>query len=601
MNRINEIILVMVFSSLLAACGGDDSNNGGSTNTAPDTATTPNLSFQPVKVFHFSWSDASNTTHYKLLENPNGASGFTQVGEDIPQGTGQYEHVVPLYQRLNAQYILQSCNDFGCTDAAPVMVSGTLEGSIGYFKASNTDASDGFGASVALSADGNTLAISAHNEDSAATSVNGNEANNSTSNTGAVYLFTRSGSTWNQQAYLKASNTDGGDQFGYSLDLSTDGNTLAVGARNEDSAATGINGNEANNSSNAGAVYLFTRSGSTWNQQAYLKASNTDADDWFGDSIALSANGDTLAVGAVLEGSTATGINGNETDNSATYAGAVYLFTRNGTAWSQQAYIKASNTADDGFGDSVTLSADGDTLAVSANYEASAATGINGDETDNSAPRSGAVYLFTRSGTVWSQQAYLKASNTGTSDWFGRSTTLSADGNTLAVGATGEASAATGINGDEANNSVDNAGAVYLFTRSGSTWSQQAYLKASNTGAYDGFGHSVALSTEGNTLAVGAYSENSATTGINGNEADNSTNNAGAVYLFTRSGSTWSQQAYLKASNTDADDLFGRSIALSADSDTLVVGAFGEGSADMGIGANQNDNSATSAGAVYVY
>ena len=601
MNRINEVILIMVFSSLLTACGGNDSNNIGSTNTAPDTAATPNLSFQPVKAFHFSWTDASNTTHYKLLENPDGTSGFTQVGGDIPQGTGQYEHVVPLYQRLNAQYILQSCNGFGCTDAAPVMVSGTLEGSIGYFKASNTDGGDNFGYSVALSANGNTLVVGAYRENSAATGINGDEADNSVSNAGAVYLFIRSGTTWSQQAYIKASNSGTNDWFGYSVTLSTDGNTLAVGAVLENSAATGINGSEADYSRFAGAVYLFTRSGVTWSQQAYLKASNTDADDWFGYSVALSADGDTLAVGAALEDSTATGINGDETDNRATYAGAVYLFTRSGTVWSQQAYIKASNITDSWFGHSVALSTDGNTLVVSAPGERGSTTGINGDETDNSAAYAGAIYLFTRSGATWNQQAYIKASNTNADDWFGQSTALSADGNTLAVGATGDASAATGINGSEADNSAENAGAVYLFTRSGATWSQQAYLKTSNTNAHDWFGRSVALSADGNTLAVGAYRENSVTSGINGDEADNNASRAGAVYLFTRSGATWSQQAYLKASNTNAHDWFGRSVALSAESNTLVVGAYHESSADTGIGANQNDNSAFGAGAVYVY
>src|SRR5581483_1146048 len=101
----------------------------------------------------------------------------------------------------------------------------------------------------------------------------------------------------------------------------------------------------------------------------------------------------------------------------------------------------------------------------------------------------GAVYVFTRSGGTWSQQAYLKASNTGVSDYFGYSVSLSGD--TLAVGAPGESSNATGVNGDQLNDSAENSGAVYVFTRSSGTWSQQAYLKASNTEAFDEFGGSV--------------------------------------------------------------------------------------------------------------
>ena len=110
-----------------------------------------------------------------------------------------------------------------------------------------------------------------------------------------------------------------------------------------------------------------------------------------------------------------------------------------------------------------------------------------------------------------------------------------------------------------------------------------------------------ALSADGSTLAVGADSEGSRSTGINGNQTDNSAPYAGAVYVFTRTGSTWLQQAYIKASNTNADDGFGWSLALSADGSTLAVGALGEGSSATGINGNQLDDSATSAGAVYVY
>ena len=278
----------------------------------------------------------------------------------------------------------------------------------------------------------------------------------------------------------------------------------------EDSNATGINGDQTNNSaSSSGAVYIFTRTATGWSQQAYIKASNTGLYDQFGTSVSLSADGNTLAVSAEEEDSNATGINGEQTNNSALTSGSVYIFTRTASVWSQQAYIKASNTDTyDEFGYSVSLSADGNTLAVSAPKEDSYATGINGEQTNNSANISGAVYVFTRTATGWSQQAYIKASNTGADDWFGYSVSLSADGNTLAVSADREDSAATGINGGdsaESNNDMDRAGAVYLFTRTATGWSQQAYIKASNTGAYDYFGNSVSLSADGNTLAVAAY------------------------------------------------------------------------------------------------
>jgi AICAR transformylase/IMP cyclohydrolase PurH len=271
----------------------------------------------------------------------------------------------------------------------------------------------------------------------------------------------------------------------------------------------------------------------------------------------------------------------------------VYVFTRSGGAWSQQAYLKASNTDEsDHFGGSVALS--GDTLAVGARSEDSNATGVNGDETSNDAYRSGAVYVFTRSGGVWSQQAYLKASNTDSTDNFGLSVALSGD--TLAVGARSEGSNATGVNGDETSNTARRAGAVYVFTRSGVVWSQQAYLKASNTDGGDTFGQSVALS--GDTLAVGVYQEDSNATGVNGDQSSNAAEDSGAVYVFTRSGVAWTQQAYVKASNTDEDDEFGHSVALSGD--TLAVGAVEESSNATGVNGDQSSNAAGTSGAVYV-
>ena len=395
-----------------------------------------------------------------------------------------------------------------------------------------------------------------------------------------------------QQAYLKASNTEADDGFGWSVAIS--GDTVVVGARFEASNATGVDGNQADNSNfSAGAAYVFVRSGATWAQQAYLKASNSGAPDLFGHAVAIS--GDTIVVGAPQESGSATGVNGNQADDSAPGAGAAYVFVRNGVgAWTQQAYLKASNTgAGDRFGWSVAIS--GNTVVVGAQFEASNATGVGGDQADDSAVLAGAAYVFVRSGTTWTQQAYLKASNTGVSDRFGWSVSISGD--TVVVGAIGEGSSATGVNGDQADNNAASAGAAYVFTRSGTTWSQQAYLKASNTGIGDQFGYSVAIS--GDKVVVSAVGEDSNATGVNGNQADNSAVDAGAAYVFVRSGTTWTQQAYLKASNTEAGDQFGYAVAISGGA--IVVGALGEGSSATGVDGNPLDNSASTAGAAYLF
>ncbi len=400
-----------------------------------------------------------------------------------------------------------------------------------YVKASNTDAGDAFGASVALSADGNTLAVGALGEASSAAAVNGNQGDNSAVGAGAVYVFTRIGIAWSQQAYVKASNAGAGDQFGVAIALSTEGNTLAVGAEDEAGSATGINGQANDGAEEAGAAYVFTRNGTIWSQQAYLKASNTGKGDNFGASLAMSQDGNLLAVGATREDSNAKGINGDQVNNDANGSGAVYVFVRNDAAWSQQTYVKASNTVTDAkFGSSVALSALGNTMAVGARNEDSNATGINGDQANRALESSGAVYAFTRSGVTWTQQAYLKASASDAGDYFGFSVALSADGNALAVGAIGEASGAVGINGNQGDNSVFLAGAVYGFSRSAGNWSQQAYLKASNAAA--AFGASVALSADGKALAVGAYGENSNATGIQGDQSNKNAEGAGAVYLY---------------------------------------------------------------------
>ena len=333
-------------------------------------------------------------------------------------------------------------------------------------------------------------------------------------------------------------------------------------------------------------------------QQAYIKASNSSESARFGWSTALEA--DTLIVGAMLERSAATGINGDQSDTSIYDAGAVYVFIRNGESWQQQAYVKASNTDEnDNFGYSVDIS--GDTLVVGAPNERSSSAGVNGDQNNNDLLYAGAAYVFVREGNQWRQQAYLKASNPGNPDYFGRS--VAVHGDTIVVGAPGEASNARGVDGDQLDDSSRKAGAAYVFQRTGETWNQRAYLKASNTDsmnydyALDEFGFTVDVHE--NTIVVGAPGEDSAATGVNGDQENESAEGSGAAYVFVKSGDHWHQQAYVKASNTDFEDSFGYSVAI--DADQLLVGAYFEKSGDTGVNADQSDNSSTAAGAAYVF
>jgi len=556
------------------------------------------------KELQFSWNAVAGSDHYRLLENPDGASGFSVIANNIT--ATYYNHPIAVHQTdwLRGQYRIESCdvNELFCVASIhSLSVIDSVAATV-YMKASNTEGNDRFGFSVSLSGDGQTLAVGAKFEDSIAVGVNGDQADNSAIGSGAVYLYGRDvDNHWVQQTYLKASNTGSQDQFGYSVSLSDDGQLLAVGAVGESSSSVGVNGNESNdNSFYSGAVYLFVRdSTGTWVQEAYIKASNTGARDEFGYAISLSGDGQTLAVGARLEdGATARLSN----------SGAAYLFVRDSTGtWVQQAYIKASNTGapnlsgeNDEFGYAISLSRDGQTLAVGATGEDSAATGVGGDQLDNTALNSGAVYLFTYDVNVndWSQQTYLKASNTGGGDVFGRSVSLSGDGQTLAVGAINEDSSATGING------AVNSGAVYLFTYDDVSgfWKQSTYLKASNTGSGDWFGYSVSLSDDGQMLAVSGAYEDSNSIGLNGNASDNSAVNAGAVYLFIDDvNNGWMHRSYIKSSNANGVDIFGESVSLSGDGQTLAVGAYGEDSNATGVNGDQADNTALNAGAVYLY
>jgi hypothetical protein len=431
-----------------------------------------------------------------------------------------------------------------------------------------------------------------------------------------------------QLAYLKASNSEASDHFacggslpghiGNALAVSGDGNTVAVGAPHESSAARGINGNQDDNSLyQSGAVYVYVRRGDAWTQQAYLKASNPGGSDMFGLSLAFSRDGNTLAVAAPWEASAATGVNGNQNDDSIPQAGAVYIFTRAGNTWSQHSYVKASNTGRKGVGDdiegdqfgfSISLSGDGNTLAVGAVGEDSNSTGINGVPTDDSASGSGAIYAFDRRGGAWQQTGYFKGSRSQRNDALGFAVAISGDGNTIAAGTGDESCLNGGINPSgcdidtfPAHLAAGSAGAAYVWVRSGDTWVEQAFIKASNPALEDWFGVRLALNGDGSRLLVGAALEDSGAKGVHGRQDDESAEDSGAAYLYSRTATSWSQLAYIKASNTDPYDEFGISVAISRDGRTAVAGARMESSAARTINGNQNDNEAGQSGAAYVF
>jgi uncharacterized membrane protein len=463
------------------------------------------------KVAQWTYGKASNTGRFDGFGTAVAIDGDTLVvsagGESSSATTVNGDQNNDNAQAAGAAYVFRRSGERWVQEA--------------YLKAFNAETFDDFGVSVAISSD--TIAVGAFGEDSATVGVNGDPSNNNANHSGAVYVYRRSGTTWSQEAYIKASNTGQQDNFGFAVALS--GNTLAVGAYGEASPTSGINQGQGDGAPGAGAVYVFQRVGSTWSQQAYIKASNTQQSYYFGFSVAL--DGDTLAVGSKFEASSLTGVNPDPSDRSALAAGAVYLFTRTSGMWTQQAYIKASNTRQNYlFGNAVSLSHD--TLAIGSPGESSAATGINGNQNDFNAMNAGAVYVFFRTNGTWTQQSYIKASNTKATDEFGYS--VSVLGDTLLVGSHLESNSATGVDGNPMGGGASASGAAYVFERAGTTWSQRAYLKASNTGQNDQFGNAVAVS--GDTLVVAAPDESSSATGFDGDQSKDDANGAGAIYLF---------------------------------------------------------------------
>ena len=381
--------------------------------------------------------------------------------------------------------------------------------------ASDSENFSKFGNAVSISGDGKTMVVSAPTEDTSPNSDNG-----------AVYVFTRSGTSWVEQAKLIASDANSMRLFGTSISISEDGNTIVVGTPRFDFYFNVYDG---------GVAYIFTRSGTTWTEQAKLIANDMTVYDYFGESVSISGNGNTVIVGAYNK-------NANMFSQN---TGVAYIFTRSGSTWTEQEKLVASDPEwYDYFGKAVAISADGSTAFIQAANED---TSPNNDN--------GAVYVFTNSGTSWTEQAKLLASDAASYENFGNSISASEEGNTVVIGSMYKTTTPN-----------DQNGAVYVFTRSGSTWNEEAKLIASDTESYERFGSSVSISADGDTIVVGADAENTAPSYGNG-----------AAYIFTRSSSTWTQQAKLLASNLDSSDTFGRSVSISADKSTVIVGSvFGE-------------------------
>ena len=362
---------------------------------------------------------------------------------------------------------------------------------------------DAYGSSISV--DGDAAIIGAHNDNDMGT------------NSGAAYVYVRDvNGNWVQQVKLTAAESVAFDNFGFSVSIS--GDLAIVGAPGAD-----------DDGESSGAAYIFVRDiNDNWTPQARLTASDGAYLASFGSSVSIS--GTTAIVGAR-----------SATENQL-ITGAAYVFVYDGNNWNQQAKLIASDGAEwDNFGRSVAVS--GDTAVIGA----TGAT-VNGFA-------SGAAYVYVRVNNVWSEQTKLTANVGAVGDMFGNSVSISGDD--ILVGSFHNDTGGT------------DAGAAYVYTRTGSVWNQQANLVAAGGVANDYFGASVSISND--VALIGAYNFAGSGTG------------QGIAYIFERVADSWIQVYTRTASEAADDNRFGFSVAASVDS--LLFGANGHAGNGVGSGA----------------
>lgn len=426
-------------------------------------------------------------------------------------------------------------------------------------------------------------------------------------------------------AYLKASNTDPGDLFGSAVAISADGRTIAVGAPNEASPSKGVDGDQGNAAAapGFGAVYVFVKTGAHWVQQAYVK-SPTGQQGWVGSALALSGDGNTLVVG---------GYQDHQPDES----GGAYAYVRDPATqtWSFESELVSSAAKPAGFfGWSIALSADGNTAVVGA-YDEDSAPFAGGQS------YSGYVHVFVRdrAAHAWSHQAALASPHPAVSAYDGWSVALSSDGTTLAFGATGDASSAGDVGGDETDTHAEASGAVFVFARSGTTWTEQGYLKATQPRPHVSFGTRIALARDGSTLAAYepgantdaavytftrdaahawhadgalpdavagtqfgaalAFSDDGARLVVGVPDDPTVADRAGSFLIYRKHGASWQREHVVLPPIANVDENFGGSLAVAGH--TLVVGAFGDPSAATGVDGDPTNTAAPGAGAAYLW
>lgn len=516
-----------------------------------------------LKELIFDWDPVPGAHTYWLLERKNLGEAFTRIGDRIssPRTRAAVFVAAHLFDWDSTRYAVAACNTAGCTRSTPIDPKPLMLDVIGYVKASNTEPvmppgnfRDNFGVVTVMSSDGTTLAVAAQGESSNASGVNGDQFNNDSEFSGAVYVYRREGRHWRQEAYLKdlvdatfmGFGSSGGGSM-KALAISGDGTWLAVGARLET-----VNGQGA-----AGRVYLFHRDASgTWTVHSVLAAPAPAASNFFGDSLNMSEDGTLLKVSVLLP-----------SNGIAQTTSEIHFFERSGMTWTHADTLptlfadwdcRQSGMSGDGltlivlchneqiFGDrlvtlkriggawvrvhEMTLGPNGVNQPMAMDHHATRMALVEGADTLS-------VILHSWSGSEWVREVALPAPAAvpGEGTTWGFPVEFSRDGRVVAIADIFSRVAGFGVL-KTITRGTTAQGAVLVYRRAPDrpVWRLRSVLKAPNAeeGREDGFGVSVAMSGNAKHLAIGALWEDSNARGIDGDRTNNDSNDAGAVYLY---------------------------------------------------------------------
>lgn len=579
-QRLCRLCCAAFFPALLiqlVACGGSPGASGTPPREAPGASAPPPVSevwvqVDGIKALRLEWVPAAGAeTQFLQIEWPGVDEAAWPLIEVAP-GTGSHRLEVFVPVATSARFRIRSCNLTGCSES-PWATVPDLASAVGYVKAGQALSGDWFGHAVALSGDGSRLAVASWLDDGTVGGIDPTQVPSPGFDAGAIEVYRHEGGSWQREAVIKAPTPGWGDRFGTDLALSDDGQVLITGVPNEDGSGSGVGSNPSVRGAwDSGAAQVYERGADgQWRHVAYLKADVATAYRQFGQHVALSGDGLWAAV--------------SERGNSAMRA---HLFKRTGSGWAAAASLPSvGNRIDDLGGRRLALDRLGRTLVFGVGTDTAGGPGVN-PVPDGEVDGAGTVFVFERNAQdVWGLSTRIRADVLHHGMNFGWSTALSADGSRLVVG-----TSATVYSSYE--------GGAFVFDRSVAGWQATDTLQPLTRSGARGFGFAVAISHDGQTVAVSDVDESGP--GLGSDFTASAGAGGGAVSVFLRSpAGGWTAQPAISASNEQPGLLFGWSLSLAGDGQSLAVGAPGDPSGASGVGGDPFGQAAQRSGAVHLY